>query len=34
VSDRDERGNPLAATLTRTGAAAGTADFAWDITYR
>ena len=34
VSDRDERGNPLAATLTRTGAAAGTTDLAWDITYR
>lgn len=34
VSERDERGNPLAAALTRSGAVTGVTDFAWGITYR
>lgn len=34
VSERDERGNPLSAALTRSGAVTGVTDFAWGITYR
>lgn len=34
VSERDERGNPVAATMARSGAVTGAVDLTWDITYR
>src|SRR5690606_11569801 len=34
VSERDERGNPLAATRTRSGTVSGTTELAWTTVYR